>query len=518
MKKILFILLSAFVLGSCDFLDEESKTQIPLDNYFNDEEEAMLFLYGAYYQVRNTVFGTDFMYLTDTMTDNIDYSSTNVDRKGVAYLTLNVNNSLVKNVWGKFYAAVEQCNILIDQLERRPDLSPANSDNIIAEAKFIRAWAYFNLVQLWGDVPLMTVPVYSVKEDNIRPERSSVDAVYSTIISDMEWVATITEEKPSVISVSSGVGYPLTISRAAAKTLLAQMYLARKEYMNVIETLKLFADGTQVNEDYGLCSQYKYIFDTRYKEIEERKKEILWEISAKSEDKYNNTWHREVAPSELKGASGEKIEGATSGYQSYTPSYDLFNSYDTDDMRYRQTYQITSSSKPHFLKGYDVAALNQNLAGPNVILLRTADAYLMLAEAYNELGAPDKAVFFLNLVRSRATLTGLDATLSHDELADAILNERRWEFAGEGAYRLYDLRRTGRYLDVMQAFTQRIVEMSAEDLKQSFVNPFDGKKTPELSIPFIKLSKNAQPRHLLLPIPADERIANPKLTQNNGWN
>ena len=114
------------------------------------------------------------MYLTDTMTDNIDYSSTNVDRKGVAYLTLNVNNSIVKNIWGKFYAVVEQCNILIDQLEKRPELSPANSENIIAEAKFIRAWAYFNLVQLWGDVPLMTVPVYSIKEDNIRPERSSV--------------------------------------------------------------------------------------------------------------------------------------------------------------------------------------------------------------------------------------------------------------------------------------------------------------------------------------------------------
>ena len=117
MKKILLILFSVCALGSCDFLDEESKTQIPLDNYFNDEEEAMLFLYGAYYQVRNTLFGTDFMYLTDTMTDNIDYSSTNVDRKGVAYLTLNVNNSIVKNIWGKLYATIEQCNILIDQLD-----------------------------------------------------------------------------------------------------------------------------------------------------------------------------------------------------------------------------------------------------------------------------------------------------------------------------------------------------------------------------------------------------------------
>lgn len=518
MKKILFILLSSFVLGSCSFLDELSETQIPLDKYFNDEEETLLFLYGAYYTVQNTVFGQDFMYLTDTMTDNIDYTSTNVARKGVAYLTLNPTNSLVKNIWGKFYAVIEQCNILIDQLEKRPELSPANSENIIAEAKFMRAWAYFNLVQLWGDVPLVTVPVYSVKTDNIRPERTPVDQIYSTIISDMEWVATIVEEKPSVISVKSGVNYPLTISRAAAKTLLAKMYLVRKEYMNVIETLKFFAEETQVNEDYGLCSEYNYIFDTRYKEVPERKKEILWEIEARAEEKFNNTWHREVAPSELKGASGEKIEGLTNGYQSYIPTYDLFNSYDPADMRYRQTYQFTSASRPHFLKGYDITALNQNLAGPNIILLRTADAYLMLAEAYNELGDPDKAVFFLNLVRSRATLTGLDATLSHDELADAILQERRWEFAGEGAYRLYDLRRTGRYLKVMETFSERMIELINEETKQSFINPTDGKKTPELDVPFFKMNKIAQPKHLLLPIPADERIANPKLSQNDGWN
>lgn len=517
MKKILFILLAAFALESCEFLDEQSKTQIPLDAYFNDEEEVMLFLYGTYYQVRNTVFGTDFMYLTDTMTDNIDYSSSNVDRKAIAYLTLNPSNSIVKSIWGKLYTVIEQCNILIDKLEKNPELSPSNCDNIIADAKFYRAWAYFQLVQLWGDVPLVTVPVYSVKDDNIRPERASVEAVYSLLISDMEWVAKIVEEKPSVITVASGVGYPLTVSKAAAKTLLAQIYLVRKEYMNVISTLDLFATGTELNENYGLCSQYNYIFDTRYKEVEERKKEVLLEINAQAADDLNNTWHREVAPSELIGASGEIINGATTGYQSYTPSYDLFNSYDPNDMRYRQTYQITSLDRPHFLKGYDIVALNQNLAGPNFIMLRTADAYLMLAEAYNELGAPDKAVFFLNIVRQRALLSGLDASLGHDALADAILQERRWEFAGEGAYRLYDLRRTGRYLEVMAAFTARIMEMSSEDIKQTFINPMDGKKTPELDVPFIELSKNAQPKHLLLPIPAEERIANTNLSQNPGW-
>ncbi len=517
MKKILFFILAVLSLGSCDFLDEQSKTQIPLDAYFNNEEEAMLFLYGAYWQVRNTVFGTDYMYLTDTMTDNIDYSSTNVDRKGVAYLTLNTSNSIVKNVWGKLYAVIEQCNILIDKMQENPDISPSNSNNIIAEAMFLRSWAYFQLVQLWGDVPLLTVPVYSIKEDNIRPARTPVDEVYATIISDMEWVTSIVEKNPSVITVTSGVSYPLTVSKAAAKTLLAQMYLVRKEYMNVISTLDLFAEGTDVNPDYGLCSQYNYIFDTRYKTVEERKKEVLWEITAEAADNLNNTWHREVAPSELKGASGEVIQGSTNGYQSYTPSYNLFNSYDTDDMRYRQTYQITSANKPHFLKGYDITALNQNLAGPNAILLRTADAYLMLAEAYNELGDPDRAVYFLNIVHERAELDPVENTLTKDELADAILQERRWEFAGEGAYRLYDLRRTGRYLETMAAFTEEVNRLSNEGVVQSFVNPTDGKKTPDLDIPFVKMSKNAQEKHLLLPIPSEERIANPKLTQNPGW-
>lgn len=517
MKKIFLMLISALMLGSCNFLDEESKTQIPLNQYFNNEEEAMLFLYGAYYEVRNTVFGVDFMYLTDTMTDNIDYSSTNVDRKGVAFLTLNPNNTLVKNVWGKLYATIEQCNILIDKLQSNPEISPANSDNIIAEAKFIRSWAYFNLVQLYGDVPLVTVPVYSIKHDNLRPARSKADAVMATIIADMEWVAKVAEVKPSVITAKSGVGYALTVSRAAAKTLLAQMYLFTKDYMNVIETLDIFAEGTQLNPAYGLCSEYNYIFDTRYKEMAERSKEVLWEITARGEEKLNNAWHREVAPSELKGASGEKIMGGSNGYQSYTPSYDLFDSYDPADMRYRQTYQITSALKPHFLKGYDVVTLNQNLAGANFILLRTADAYLMLAEAYNELGAPDKAVYFVNLVRNRANLKGLEASLSYKELADAILLERRWEFAGEGAYRLYDLRRTGRYLEVMNAYNERMAELTAEDNTKTFINPIDGKKTPALSIPFVKIGKIAQEKHLLLPIPADERIANPKLTQNPGW-
>lgn len=518
-KYILFILSCLLAFTACDdFLEETPKTKYPLSEYFNDEEETMLYLYGCYYKVKTAVFGTEFMYLTDTMTDDIDYTSTNINRKGVAYLTLSTTNTLVKTMWGRFYAIIEQCNILIDQIEANPELSPANSDAIIAEAKFMRAWAYFNLVQLWGDVPLLTKPVYNINKDNIVPFRTSKEEIYSFLINDLEWVATIVEDTPGKVTVRSGVSYNFTISRAAAKTLLGKVYQVCGQWEDVIETLSYFTNGEDLNPNFGLCEHFNYIFDSRYKSIPERSKEVLWEMVASAETDLNNTWHREVAPSELSGPSGEKLIGNSKGYQSYIPTYDLFNLYSSSDLRYLEGFQISSALRPQFMKGYDVETLNQNLGGSNVILLRTADSYLTLAEAYARLGNSQKAIQLTNVVRQRAKIGDLDAGLSGESLIDAILLERRLEFAGEGAYRLYDLRRTGKYLETMQKFNENLTELAGESKTQIFINPASGKKTPAISVPFLTTAKIAYEKHLLLPIPQDERISNKNLTQNNGWN
>lgn len=520
MKKcIILLVISLVAFSSCEaFLKEEPATKYPMEEYFNNEEEVLLYLYGCYYQVKNTVFGTDFMYLTDTMTDDVDYTSTNISRKGVAYLTLNSTNSLVKSVWGKFYALIEQCNILIDQLEKHPELSAANTRNIIAESKFMRAWAYYNLVMLWGDVPLVTKPVYNIAKDNILPTRSDKNDILSFVITELEQAAEYLDEVPTAISVQSGINYPLTISRAAAKTMLGKVYQARGQWEEVIETLSYFMNGNTPKENWGLCSHFNYIFDTRYESLPERKKEVLWEMEARGETNLNNTWHREVAPSTLKGPSGETIWGATSGYQSYIPTYDLIHCYNQSDMRYLEGFQFSSDNRPQFMKGYDMETLNQNLAGANVIILRTADAYLTLAEAYAHLGNNTAARTLTDIVRARAGLAALDASLSGDNLVDAILLERRLEFAGEGAYRLYDLRRTGTYLQVMQQFNTNLAALALAAGTETFINPPTGKKTAAITVPFVSVSKNAQAKHLLLPIPADERISNPKLTQNPDWN
>ena len=518
-KYIILLVISLVAFSSCEaFLKEEPATKYPMEEYFNNEEEVLLYLYGCYYQVKNTVFGTDFMYLTDTMTDDVDYTSTNIARKGVAYLTLNSTNSLVKSVWGKFYALIEQCNIIIDQLEKNPGLSAANTKNIIAESQFMRAWAYYNLVMLWGDVPLVTKPVYNIAKDNILPLRSNKNDVLSFVIAELEQASTYLDEVPSAISVQSGINYSLTISRAAAKTLLAKVYQARGQWEEVIETLSYFMDGNTPKDNWGLCSHFNYIFDTRYETLPERKKEVLWEIEADGVTNLNNTWHREVAPSALKGPSGETIIGSTNGYQSYIPTYNLIHCYSQSDMRYLEGFQFSSGNRPQFMKGYDVQTLNQNLAGANVILLRTADAYLTLAEAYARLSNNAMARSLTDVVRARAGLAPLDASLSGDNLIDAIMLERRLEFAGEGAYRLYDLRRTGTYLQVMNDFNTELAALALAAGTEQFINPPTGKKTVAISIPFFSVSKNAQSKHLLLPIPADERINNPKLTQNPDWN
>lgn len=153
-----------------------------------------------------------------------------------------------------------------------------------------------------------------------------------------------------------------------------------------------------------------------------------------------------------------------------------------------------------------------------MILLRTADAYLTLAESYARLGNAQMGRKLTNIVRTRAKLPDLDPSLSSDELVDAILLERRLEFAGEGAYRLYDLKRTGKYLETMQAFNEENAQLSLDAATATFINPPTGKKTVAMAIPFFYVTKNAQTKHLLLPIPNDERINNPNLTQNPEWN
>lgn len=532
-KYISTAILGAFLsvtCVSCNFLDELSPQKIELSKWLQTEEEAVQFLYGCYAHVKTCVFGNEFLAVTDMTTDDMDFNSTDVQRRQLSFLGYNNTNKYVKSMWGKFYAIVEQTNILIDNLEKNPDLSETSGESMMGEAKLIRAWAYYHLALIWGDVPLLTLPVYNIKTDNVYPQRTPVDQIYSTMIVDLLYAADVLPEKPGAVSSQVGVSYPLTLTKAAAKLMLARFYTLVGQPEDVISTLAYFATPDAVNDKFGLVTEFKYLFDTREKTAEDRRvKEVLWEIEASAETGFNNTLHREMAPSSLSDVNGQFIDGNTNGYQNYMPTYDLIKTFDPADKRYRQGYQFSNSapdSKPHIRKGYDAAALDQNTAGPNALLLRTAEAYLLIAEAYNDLGVPETAKGFVDMVRARAGLAALPAGLTQGQMTDAILLERRHEFAHEGAYRLIDLRRTGRYKDVMLAYIQNQAELiSGTDengdevlQKVTFTDPRTGNITSAINVPFVKTNKAWNDKFWLHPIPLDERIANPNLVVNNNWN
>lgn len=507
----------SLITSSC--LKETSYTAYPLSQYFNDPEEAMLFLMGAHSRLRLLVTSEEYIYVNLITTDDAEYQESKQPIKQITALTYSEDNKNIEGVWAEYYAVIEQCNILIDKLERNPEIAKTDSPHMCAEAKFLRSWCYYNIVQLWGEVPLMTKPVYSLLNDNAQPKSAKREEIYASMISDLQYaLQNIPDPQGSYISRQKKE-YPFLISKAAVSLLLGKTYQLMEQWDDVEESLAFFYDGASFNENYGLCEQPNYVYDTRYKTVEGRGKEVLYELWSKNETGLYNGTQRAFGPVELTGINGEKIVGTSAGSQYVIPTYDLMKHYKQDgansDKRYMQGYQWTSrANRPFFMKGYDVLADTYSHGTCNVALLRTPDAYLTLAEAYYHKGAPDQAIKLVNVVRSRAGIDPLDENLRGEELFDAIILERRLEFAGEGAYRLFDLRRLGNYVETIEAFN----ENNSKNGSAQFVCPTTGKNYPSVTTPFFKLVKSVQEKHKLFPIPSQERVANVNISQNPGWN
>ncbi|MGN0188105.1 MAG: RagB/SusD family nutrient uptake outer membrane protein [Candidatus Cryptobacteroides sp.] len=531
-KKTIILAICFFAgLTSCSsFLEEHSPDRIPLEMAITNEEEAAQFLYAVYAKVKNSVFGLDYMAATDFMTDDIDYKGGAIQTLALSQLTHDNNNQNLRKLWSNLYAVIGQCNILIDKLETQPELSADYGKIMVAEARMMRAWAYFNLTELWGDVPLVTLPVYSIK-DHLYSSRSAKKDIYSQIISDLIYARSNLPE--SRISVSSVYGsqtrysYPLVLTKAAAILLLGKVYLFDKQYEDVISTLSYFASPGQYNEKYSLIPYYK-LFDTRYESDAERPNEVLWEIEAKAESGYSNSYNSQVSPNSKKDPWGKVIDpGMVTRYQNVVPTYDLIKSYDVSDLRYRHSFRFILNEGlnvivPQILKNYDITATDPDNGGANFILLRVADAYLMLAESYNELGSQEYAAYFSSRIRERAGLAPLPSDLTQQEMRAALLLERRHEFACEGSYRLFDLRRTGLYGQVMTEYSRKqteLLSLVSDEAVEEFTDMVTGNTTPAVNIPFTRVNKMWQDKFMLHPLPRAELIANPNLhPYTPNWN
>jgi starch-binding outer membrane protein, SusD/RagB family len=340
---------------------------------------------------------------------------------------------------------------------------------LVNEAKFLRGLLYFNMVRLWGDLPLILNETGSLSKDAILVSRTPKEEIYKQIIADL----TAAEALPnSFTGADAG-----RATAGAAKSILAKVYLTRQEWD------KAAAKSLEViNGPYGydLFENYADVFNVATK----NGKEHIFSVQCKSN--VNGQGNRLASSATPVGIAGV----ASAGTDEPEPStYALFSA---DDKRRDVTFFTSLVSPttgkavnfaPRFFKYFDPAQIgNPTESAKNIPVIRFAEILLIYAEAVNEAsGAGTEAYAAINRVRKRAGLAALTG-LSKDQFREAVYTERRLELMFE-FQRWFDLIRTKRMI---------------AELK--------------------KVGKtNAAEKHYLHPIPQREMDLNPRLVQNPGW-
>jgi len=488
-------------LASCGkFLEEEPHSFLSPENYYRNEDDAFAALVGAYVGLgdgANTFLARRVHYLTWFPSDEAA-TPTLANQRQLDNFSFNADHEDVRNVWTHMYDAINRANIVVGRVATIP-MDEAKKHQFIAEARFIRGLCYFYGVRLYGGIPLVTEEVTSVDEV-AGLTRATESEIYAQIISDLEFAA-------GALPATNQQG---RATLGAAKGLLAKVYLTRA------------SSASAQTEDYQRCADLaaEVIAMPEHHLMED------YQEAVGAEDKFNPEslfeWQADrvltpvgkqsifgqfTLPRDIVGLVPE--EGQT-GESQIVSEVAFFNRYDDRDYRKESTFitegtnregqqvnwqQFTFPFPAPAWKYVDRTATTRNTYAfnANYVVLRLADVYLMRAEALNEISGPtDEAYAMINAIRRRARNrdggagNGYPEDLSgasQDEFRDAVLNERAIELGFEG-HRWFDLVRTGRLVETIKA-----------------VHP----------------DYPVSEKHYLFPIPADELIINPNLTQNPGW-
>lgn len=452
LNKSLIIFFSGLLLGltSCeDFLEESPQDRTTVTNFYTTEEAANSAV-NAIYAHLNSQGGDSFggvyhggVWVAPGLASDelVNLQAGSPDQDQIATFTVTPENGMLYEIWKQHYKAISLANIAIARIPGI-DMNVTRRENLINEARFLRGLLYFNMVRLFGEVPLLLDEVVPV-----APEKSSVDQIYAQIITDLVSAESLPAEQPL------GRG---KATSGAAKAILAKVYLTLGRYKDCI-------DKSEEVIDSGLYELWDDFADI-YKIANRGQKEAIFSVGFGTNNGSIIFWevsqmHVRLLPQELQSA------GITTNTLGWTgPTTDLVNAYEAGDERrdvtvfnrFNETVAGTAYNVPfnryYFRKYWDVTVPSEfkaTSAENDFPVIRYADVLLMYAEALNEEGRTGEAMDAVNEVRDRAGLGDL-VGLNQADLRDAILEERRLELAAEG-HRWFDLVRTNRLEEIVEA-------------------------------------------------------------------
>ena len=500
MKKITFTALFVFFgLISCnkDFLTVVPETNLSTAIFFSKEADFQQAVNANYVPLRAIV--NDRAWLLGEMHSDNAYYFRNIlfgateQQEDIADFAIPTANGVTSNVhvlnqYRLDYQIIARANQVLSAIDA-VDFAAASKNNLKGQSQFLRAYAYFELVQYFGKVPLHLTPVTNRQEAALP--LATVDEVYAQIIKDANAAITALLPKPTQEAgrVTSGT----------ARMLLANVYMVRK---NWAEAEKLLKEIVASNE-YKLMPDFNDAFSTTTgnKNNAESIFEVQFQEGASG---YNgsimyNYLPRPMSPDELKAISGTSNPQPLTGEGNGAPTPDLIAAFETGDKRKDGTIgTVTISGSlranktfPYNRKFAKTHSLHGN-TGNNIPIYRYAETLLYLAEALTEQGKMGEALPILNQVRSRAGLPAATAT-SQTAVRTQIYQDRRSELAFENK-RWFDLVRTGTAIDVITAYGNRV---KAKPVDYYY---------PEGAVPRSNAFTNIS---LLYGLPADEAALSP---------
>ncbi len=520
--KYLSVIIIVVTYGCTDIIDLNSESNISVENFYTNYSDLQVGLTSCYKGMQAPL--SEEWAMTELRSDNSTMdsgTSTSTVKHDLIYLDQfypPTTHQGVYNYWLKTYNNIRNTNIVLNatganynesngSIEYAPVTIPvtlSQCKSIAAEASFIRAYHYFNLVRLYGGVFLIHEPITPEEAKTIN--RSSVDAIYKLIEADLK-NAIANGNTPIYSANSTDLGHANVY---AAKALLAKVYLTlnRKTEASI-----LLQDVINSNQ-YALQSSYANVFSVN----NEMNSEILFAIRFKGGGLgMGSPLPNNFAPV---NSGNAVINGDGDGYDTpileiIKPSSSYTNYIDPSTTRYATNIGLYSTSS-YYVKKYISPTLVAYDAENDWPVLRYADVILMKAEADGNVAS---SLAYINQVRVRAGLTALTSISINTVAAfeKALASERRWEFAFENQ-RWFDLLRFSTTTSTLSPSTDEFPNLKVQGaeyvIKKHFKNMWSKVYSgfTVLPIQLTQLISNANPDRFLLPIPQYEIDTNSFIT------
>lgn len=413
------LMMLCIVAGCKKFVQVEiPPNQLVANNVFDSDQTAIAAFAGIYSEMSNLGYGLDaeVPIALSLGSDELKYAGT-VDR----YIQFEINNIQTDNLtvtdaWTRIYKTIYNVNSALDGLNKAKNITDKVKQQLIGEAKFLRSFCYFYLVNLFGDVPLNISPDYEINSKQARTEK---DVIYSKIVEDLrDAIESLSENYPD--------NERLRPNRFSAMALLARVFL----YLERWEEASHWSSSIIDSKHFNLSDIEKtFLKDS---------KETIWQLMPVMPT-YNTNLGRLLVPT------------SKTSIPTYYLSSELLEVFEHSDKRIDNWIDKVTINDQGFRYPYKYKVQISSTISECLVVFRLGEQYLIRAEVRAHLGDLNGAIADLNFVRKRAEVNSYSKGMQLNEILEAIAKERQSELFMEWGHRWFDLKRTGKIDEVLGA-------------------------------------------------------------------